>query len=426
MNRYYRQLRTNKKDVENSLKIGGMLLNISSNLTKIGDNKTSISSNLKLINTNKTDISSNLGKINNNKSNNDEINSTLSNIDFNSNNKYSIENFFIYNIGIENSYKIDKDKRSFSIFKYTLEDNFKKDSILEIDCKLLYQYTNYNNIGLLQHIFKLYVSADTMFYDYISLKTNAVDNRRNDIRQNDLFYVKLDGTYDIIKIELILSLIDDVDNTVYCKIYYVYKSNFLCIKHYKKINLISVNNNLGVLENTILSNSSKIDTNKNSIEDNDTDIAYNLREINNIKNNISKLYLKNIYNILFYDSKTQVDFRNLFYEQIFDVGAKQNYFIEMYFKINLQYEDISERNYVKTIYEIFDEDGDRLYTKSINNNKYLYFSNKVINKNIFYNFNKDVKKIKFVIKFQMLLSRVIKIWYIDKENYRLIIKNYGL
>ena len=97
----------------------------------------------------------------------------------------------------------------------------------------------------------------------------------------------------------------------------------MCVKHYKKINLISVNNNLGDLENTILSNSSKIDTNKNSIEDNDSDIAYNLREINNIKNNISKPYLKNIYNILFYDSKTQVDFRNLFYEKVFELTSKK-------------------------------------------------------------------------------------------------------
>ena len=93
----------------------------------------------------KNDISSNLEKINNNKSNIDEIKFNLSNIDFNSNNKYSIENFFIYNIEIENSYKINKDKPNFSIFKYTLEDDFKKDSILEIDCRLLYRYTNYNN-----------------------------------------------------------------------------------------------------------------------------------------------------------------------------------------------------------------------------------------------------------------------------------------
>ena len=99
----------------------------------------------------------------------------------------------------------------------------------------------------------------------------------------------------------------------------------------------------------------------------------------------------------------------------------------MNFKINLQYEDIYERNYVKTIYELFDENDNRLYTKSINNNKYLYFSNKVvIDENVFYNFNKSIKKIKFIIKFQMLLPNVIKIWYINNENYRMIIKNYTL
>ena len=99
----------------------------------------------------------------------------------------------------------------------------------------------------------------------------------------------------------------------------------------------------------------------------------------------------------------------------------------MYFKIDLQCEDISERIYVKTIYEIFDENDNSLYIKSTNNNKYSYFSNRVIvDENIFYNFTKYVKKIKFVIKFQTLLSRVIKIWYIKNDNYRLIIKNYGL
>ena len=151
-----------------------------------------------------------------------------------------------------------------------------------------------------------------------------------------------------------------------------------------------------------------------------------MSEINKIKNNISKTYLKNVYNILFYDSKTQIDFRKLFYEKVFDVNAKQNDFIEMYFKIDLQYEDISERNYVKTIYELFDEKDNRLYTKSINNNKYLYFSNKVIvDENILYNFTKNVKSIKFVIKFQMLLPNVIKMWYIKNDNYRFILKKYS-
>ena len=47
-------------------------------------------------------------------------------------------------------------------------------------------------------------------------------------------------------------------------------------------------------------------------------------------------------------------------------------------------------------------------------------------KTFFYNFTKNIKKFKFIIKFQMLLSRVIRVWYIKNDNYRLTIKNYGL
>ena len=56
----------------------------------------------------------------------------------------------------------------------------------------------------------------------------------------------------------------------------------------------------------------------------------------------------------------------------------------MSFKIDLEYGDISERNYVKTIYQLFDENNNSLYIKSVSNNEYLYFSNRVIaNENIF-------------------------------------------
>ena len=226
VDRYWRKIESVENDIENSMQISSILLKLKGYDEKLGD--------LSKIENNENNISSNLEKIDTNKSNIDEINSNLSNIDFSSNNKYSIEKFFIYNIEIKNNYKIDKDKQSFPIFKYNLEDDFKKDSVLEIDCRLLYQYHNYNHIGLLQHIFKLYDNTNTIFYDYKSLKTNAGDNRRNDVKQNDIFYVKLDDDYDIIKIELILSLIDDVDNTVDCKIYNAYDSNFLCIKNYKK------------------------------------------------------------------------------------------------------------------------------------------------------------------------------------------------
>ena len=68
-----------------------------------------------------------------------------------------------------------------------------------------------------------------------------------------------------------------------------------------------------------------------------------------------------------------------------------------------------------------------LYVKSVTNDDYTYFLNRVIvDKNIFYNFITNIKRIKFVIKFQMILPRIIKIYYIKNENYRLILKNYGL
>ena len=58
--------------------------------------------------------------------------------------------------------------------------------------------------------------------------------------------------------------------------------------------------------------------------------------------------------------------------------------IYMKFKIDLQYEDISERNYVKTIYQLFDENDNSLYIKSVANNNYSYFSNRlIIDENIF-------------------------------------------
>ena len=207
------------------------------------------------------------------------------------------------------------------------------------------------------------------------------------------------------------------------------KNNYINIDYLDKNN-----ENIEKNKNNISSNLSKIDENKNNIStnlikinSNENDILYNLSEINYIKNNNSKSYLKNIYNILFYDKKTQIDFKNLFYEKVLDVDANKNDFLEMNLKIPLQYEDISERSYVKSLYQIFDENDNSLYIKSVNNNDYQYYSNKIfIDENIFYNFIKDIKKIKFVIKFQMLLSRIIKIWYIKNDNYRFILKHYSL
>ena len=281
MNYYRKTVNKVVNDVKLKMQLAALTLKLNENNKKI-DDLIGVDKNIK------KDVSSNTSNIN-------EIKADLSNVDFNSDNKFSIENFFIYNIEKEENYMLNKDNRNFSIFKYTLEDDFKKDSILEINCKLLYRYNNYNHIGLLQHIFKLYDDNDNMFYDYKSLKTNAGDNVRNDIKQNDFFFLKLDNDYKIIKIELILSIIDDVSSTtsVDCRLYNKYKSNIFNLIYYKKTNVISVNNNnLDDLENNILSNKNDISTNLIKINSNEDDILSNSSEIDYIKNNITKSYLK--------------------------------------------------------------------------------------------------------------------------------------
>ena len=177
---------------------------------------------------------------------------------------------------------------------------------------------------------------------------------------------------------------------------------------------------------TILTNKNNISTNLINIRGNEDNILSNSSELDYIKNNISKSYLKNLYNVLFYDDKTQINFKGIFYEKIFTVNAKQNDFIEINLKMLLEYENINEKIYVNTVYEILDENNNSLYISTINNNDYNYFSNKIsIKENIFYNFTKNVKNIKFRIKFVMTTARVIKIWYIKNDNYRFILRHYS-
>ena len=163
-------------------------------------------------------------------------------------------------------------------------------------------------------------------------------------------------------------------------------------ENYINIDYLDRNN-----EERININKNDISTNLIKINSNEDDILYNLNEINYLKNNKSTQYLKNVYNILFYDKKTQISFKedDIFYEKIFDINASINDFIEISFKIELEYQDTSDRYYVKSIYKILDENNNSLYIKTVNNDKYLYFSNKlIIDENIFYTFTKNIKKIK--------------------------------
>ena len=172
---YYRKPINKTVDVVKlKMQIGALTVKITENINKINnllevdkDIKKDIIDNSNSIKNMNNDITNNFNSISINKksikfktdtinSNIDDMKSNLDNFDLSSNSKYSIENFFIYNIETENSYKLSKDTPRFSIFNYNLIDEFRKDNILEINCRLLYQYTNYNNIGF-YYIFLSYM-----------------------------------------------------------------------------------------------------------------------------------------------------------------------------------------------------------------------------------------------------------------------------
>ena len=149
---YYRKpINKTVDDVKLKIQIGALTVKITENINKINDLlevdkniKKDIADNSNSIENINKDVTNNLNRISINEknikfktetinSNINEIKSTLDNLDLSSSNKYSIENFFIHNIEIENSYKLSKDTPRFSIFNYDLVNEFRKDKILEIN-----------------------------------------------------------------------------------------------------------------------------------------------------------------------------------------------------------------------------------------------------------------------------------------------------
>ena len=397
----------------------------------------------------------------NNNANTESISTNLEKINNIENNLIIFDNIYNETFTIGNFTSISN---TIIFFYETINFNFTTNGIIKIDAKYNY-FENYN----LTHIYKFYKNKKIfkeIKLDNISNIVNdkfeiqAIDSTAIDI---GIFYetntggnktIKLVGDntcqvsyFDNIpktnknKLDIAsnLSKINTNEDNISTNLSKINTNEDNISTNLSKINTnednISTNlSKINTNEDNISTNLSKINTNEDNIStnlikinSNENDILYNLNEINYIKNNNSTQYLKNIYNILFYDKKTQISFRNLFFEKVFDIDAGINNFIEIKFKIDLQYDDISERNYVKTIYQLLDENNNSLYIKSINNNEYSYFSNRVIvDEDIFFNFTKNIKKIKFVIKFQKLLStRVVYLYYIKNVNYRLILKHYG-
>ena len=304
VDRYWRKIESVENDIENSMQISSILLKPKeydeklSDLSKIGDNENNISSNLGIINTNKNNISSNLEIINTNKS---DISSNLNQINDIKSIFPTLE-IFKKTYSIKNqSFKFDRNMIYFKLLEIDIENNFNIDGKLEIDSDIYNKYDNLQKYHhRLQHEYQTFDDENNLFHKTILNKTNSTDldfdNNIMLVKDNDNFYIKFKNNYN--KIIIILFLFRVYRHGAGVFNLELIDESFTSIAYLDK-NDISL----------------KIDKNKNdtstnliNINTNEDNIAYDLEEINDIKNNNSKSYLKNVYNILFYDKKTQIDF----------------------------------------------------------------------------------------------------------------------
>ena len=276
MNYYCRPINKVVDDVKLKMQLGALTLKISENNNKIND-LLEVDKNIK------KDIISNTTKINN------------------------VQKYLISSKSFKKSYNIEKqifrfnkDTHFFQIFEKEIEHDFTIDSLLILTNHIHYKYNNLkNDYYRIQHEYNIY-NKDDLIHTYIF--------------NHDKYYHE--------NLDLILSMNED-----FCV---RFKNN------YKKIKIIldlhrhnrhGVGNiNLGIDDKS--SNYINIDyLDKNNIslkiEKNKSDIASNLSEITYIKNNISKSYLKNVYNILYYNIKEKIDFNNNFYNRTFELNAKK-------------------------------------------------------------------------------------------------------
>ena len=430
MNYYRKPINKVVNDVKLKMQLGALTLklndligvdkniknDISTNSGKIDDNKNDISTNSNLINSNTKSISTNLEKI-------DNFTQYIlqSGKDFEE--KYTIE---------KQIFKFNKDKHFYNMFEKEIEYTFTKNSLLFVKNHMYYKYDDLSNdYHRLQHEYNIY-DGDNLIHKYLFNKDTYYEESLDPIlHTNEDFCICFKKNYNKIKINLQLhrhnrhgvgniNLEIDDDNESYINIDYLDRNNEQVDTNARDIstNLSKINTNVTDISSNLI-----------KINSNEDDILHNLNEINYLKNNNSKSYLKNVYNFLFYNNNEQISFKDeIFFHKIFELNANKNDFLEMSFKIELEYRNITDKNYVKHIYEILDENNNnRLYIKTISNNDYSYYSNKIfIDENIFYNFTKNVKKIKILIKFNKIISsKIIYAYYIKNDNYRFILKHYS-
>ena len=123
------------------------------------------------------------------------------------------------------------------------------------------------------------------------------------------------------------------------------------------------------------------------------------------------MYLKNLFTLLFYDSKKQISFTNDFYTKIFNVNAIKDDFLELKFKNIFRIDNLNLTQNIEFTCALLDDHSNQLFKFTKKLSQFKRISNKyiLININILYYFIKNVKSIKFVIKFNLLIFPIYRV-----------------
>ena len=235
--KYYREINSNKDIVKFKLQLGAILLKLNEHDLRIKNNDKDIKSNYDICIANKNSLRDIDRKIYATNSNIENINSDIESIKESNKNiikhNYAIENIWFFNIDIINTYTIESSK--VTLFEYIIEGKFITNSVLEISCNILYKYANYNDVGLLKHIYSLLDANDNVIHVHNIIHTNSGDNLKNDLTMNDDFSILFKNSHTSkLKIRLQLGKVDVSKNkTVGLRIMNPYNNNILRVKHIK-------------------------------------------------------------------------------------------------------------------------------------------------------------------------------------------------
>ena len=322
-------IETNTSSIsDNSGLISTNTSSISSNKDLIDTNTSSISDNSGLIDTNTGSIASNLEKINDNKD--DILTLKTSNIKA----FYNLDQIFIYDIEKGNQ-TVNKDNH-FHIFEKEIIYGFTKNSYLEIALKVLTEISNYVLIGFFQILCNFYDQDNNLFYT-ISLSTAMGSiNRLSTIKS--VFIVPINEHMSKIKIDFFIAPKETQQNRSAKFTIQDINSNKIYIKYFQKTEEMSIK-----------------------------DIQDSLDNVKKINDSIKLI------NILFYDKKEQIDFKNNFFDKSYLLNIKKDDFIEIDLRMLLDYENIDNSNIVITEFRLYNDDDEQIYTATYNNGNNISF-----------------------------------------------------